>query len=52
MNVTIGNYTFNESILVAYDIDSNFKENEGLVGLSFPKLATNPNPTFIETLIK
>jgi hypothetical protein len=37
--------------LVAYKVGNNFKDSTGLVGLSFPSLAANPNPNFIQTLI-
>lgn len=49
--VELGNHHFNESILVAYTAPKNFEQSEGLVGLSFPELARNRDPTFIQTLI-
>lgn len=39
-------------MLVAYTASNNFKDVEGILGLSFPILAKNPNPTFIQTLMK
>lgn len=50
-NIEFGKNKFKENILVAYYAPKNFEKPEGLVGLSFPKLARNPNPTFIQTLI-
>lgn len=49
--VNFGKHTFKENILVAYYAPKNFENPQGLVGLSFPSLARNPHPTFIQTLI-
>jgi hypothetical protein len=49
--VSLGEHTFNESVLVAYTAPRNFENAEGLLGLSFPQLARNKDPTFVQTLI-
>lgn len=36
LQVEVGQHKFNQSILVAYKVEHNFEENQGLVGLSFP----------------
>ena len=36
LEVEIGDHKFNQSILVAYEVQDNFNDSEGLVGLSFP----------------
>ena len=51
LNIEFGKNKFKEHLLVAYYAPQNFEKPEGLVGLSFPRLARNPNPTFIQTLI-
>lgn len=51
-NMGIGNHSFQEFILVAYQTNStNFDTMGGILGLSFPSLAVNENPNFINTLI-
>ena len=49
--IQFGKHSFKEHILVAYYAPKNFEVPQGLVGLSFPSLARNPHPTFIQTLI-
>jgi hypothetical protein len=51
-NVGIGNHSFPQFILVAYQANtSNFDSMGGILGLSFPQLAVNENPGFMSTLI-
>lgn len=49
--IRFGKHEFDEKILVAYEAPKTFEKPQGLVGLSFPTLARNPNPNFIQTLI-
>lgn len=51
LEVKIGEHSFKEWLLVAYSASQNFEAAEGLMGLSFPQLARNPHPTFLQTLI-
>lgn len=51
LEVKFGNHVFKESILVTYEVGKNFESSGGLVGLSFPSLAINPEPNFLQTLI-
>lgn len=37
---------------MAYTAPKNFEKAQGLVGLSFPEIKVNPEPNFIQTLIK
>ena len=51
LQVDIGQYIFNEHILIAYSAPHNFNKPQGVVGLSYPQLAVSPYPNFIQTLI-
>lgn len=49
--VEFNGHKFNASLLVAYTAPVQMKKVEGIIGLSYPKLARH-QPTFIQTLIK
>jgi hypothetical protein len=51
LSVQFNGHTFNAPILVAYTAPQQFYDVEGIIGLSYPKLAKH-QPTFIQTLIK
>lgn len=50
LKVKFNEHTFDCPLLVAYKGDVYFDDNEGILGLSYPALATH-KPTFIQTLI-
>ena len=52
-NVTLGQHSFTEKILVAYASNNsmNFRRVGGILGVSFQEIARNPYPNFINTLI-
>ena len=50
LEVKFNDHVFDCPLLVAYSGDSYFDTNEGILGLSYPSLATH-KPTFISTLM-
>lgn len=50
LEVELNGIKINTPLLVAYENDDNFDDQDGLIGLSYPSLARH-KPTFIQTLI-